>query len=149
MRISMALFTALVALSACNKKAAEPQEPSNEQGAPNSLQTANQSTPAVPHPLPPQETDLRFIGTWAAEPAMCAQAPWKFSERELETTGHVRCAFERINAVPGGYDIATTCTAEAEEQKDELRLRFNEDGPTMALNTNKVLSEIGLIYCGN
>lgn len=147
MRIPMALFTALVALSACNKKAEEPQEPSNGQVASTNLQSGNRTTTTTT-PLPPQETDLRFVGLWAAEPGMCTQAPWRFTERGLETAGHVRCAFDRIHAVPGGYDIAATCTAEAEEQKDDVRLRFSETAQTMTLNTNKALSEIGLIYCG-
>lgn len=103
---------------------------------------------SAPGTLPPADANLRFIGLWASDAESCKQYSWIFSERALETAGGVVCHFDRINQVPGGYDIASTCTAETEETKDTVRLRFSESAGAMLIGTDTVLEDVGLVYCG-
>lgn len=142
--IALALLTVL---AACEKSKPEANETSANVVAPANNATAAPAQPA-PGALPPADANLRFVGVWAAEPALCEQGAWRFSERGLETAGEISCRFERINPVPGGYDIATTCIAEGDETRDTLRLRFAESAKAMMVETDKVLQPIGLNWCG-
>lgn len=145
-RIPVALAT-LAVLAACQKSPPE----QNDAGANASTPTANAvatPAPATPGTLPPADANLRFIGTWAAEPGLCEQGAWRFSERGLKTAGEVACQFDRINPVPGGYDISAMCTAQGDETKDTLRLRFAESAGAMTVETDKVLQPVGLTWCG-
>src|SRR3546814_3622436 len=47
------------------------------------------ATPA-PNALPPANANLRFIGTWAAEPTLCQNGAWRFSERSEEHTSELQ-----------------------------------------------------------
>ncbi|RJF91415.1 hypothetical protein [Sphingomonas cavernae] len=142
-RISVALAT-LALLSACQKS-----EPSQNDAAANvSPPAANATVAPTPPGLPPADANLRFIGVWAAEPGLCQEGAWRFSERDLATAGEVSCDFDRINPVPGGYDIAAMCTAEGDETKNTLRVRFAESVHAMRLEADRVLQPVSLIYCG-
>lgn len=149
MRMPIAILAALTALSACNQKPDDAQNQAANAAANAEEQgQANATPPAGSNPLPADTGALRFVGNWAAEPDMCGDAPWSFTERGLETAGHVSCTFDRINPVPGGYDIASSCTAEAEEQKDTVRLRFVESTQTMSVSTDTSLNDVSLVNCG-
>lgn len=145
-RIPIAL-TLLAALAACEKSQPEASETGASVATPANNAVAAPAQPA-PGVLPPADANLRFVGIWAAEPALCDEGAWRFSERGLETAGEVSCQFERLNPVPGGYDIATMCTAEGEETRDTLRLRFAESAKAMMVETDKMLQPTGLTWCG-
>ena len=56
------------------------------------------------------------------------------------------CRFAEVREVPGGYDIAARCTAEAPEQDDVLRLRFAESAGGMMFHSASI-AEAGLVRC--
>jgi len=119
----------------------------NAEAPANNMMAQTPTSPA-PGALPPADANLRFIGLWASDAPACKEYSWLFTERALETAGGVVCNFDRINPVPGGYDIAAICTAEAEETKDTVRLRFAESARAMMVGTDTVLEDVGLVYCG-
>ncbi|UIJ43628.1 hypothetical protein LZK98_11050 [Sphingomonas cannabina] len=97
--------------------------------------------------LPPASTEFRYVGTWAAKPELCRSGAWTFAQRHLATAGEVSCDFDDVETVPGGYDIAATCYAEAPAAKDRITLRFAESAKAMMVEA-KSFQPIGLIYCG-
>jgi len=143
------LALAPLALAACERQPA----PNAENATPEPPPVANvaEATPPPVAPgttLPPADANLRFIGWWAPDAKACGETPWLFNERGLETAGGMTCSFDRINQVPGGYDIAATCTAQMEETPDRVRLRFAESARAMMLETDASLEPTGLVYCG-
>jgi hypothetical protein len=88
----------------------------------------------------------RFVGLWAADQRLCARTAWRFSEEELSTPAGAVCRFTDVRAVPGGYDIAARCTAEAPERDDRLRLRFPESARGMLFESDSI-ADAGLVRC--
>ncbi|MGE0828574.1 MAG: hypothetical protein AB7O04_04395 [Hyphomonadaceae bacterium] len=88
----------------------------------------------------------RFEGNWAADEAMCAEPPWRFTETGYQTAGEVSCTFERIGTVPGGYDIAALCQAQAPAQPYRISLRFAQSADAMLVEGSPS-GAIGLIRC--
>ena len=116
-----------------------------ESGAPDadinaSLETVAEAPSHSAHPP-------RFVGHWAAEERLCARAPWRFSETELRTHAGSICRFTEVREVPGGYDIAARCTAEAPERDDMLKLRFPESAGGMLFESDSI-ADAGLVRCG-
>lgn len=97
-----------------------------------------------PRPLAERE---RFVGRWAADEAMCARAAWRFDADRLETPAGSVCRFTEVREVPGGYDIAARCTAEAPERDDILKLRFPESAGGMLFESESI-ADAGLVRCG-
>lgn len=88
----------------------------------------------------------RFVGRWAAEERLCATAAWRFTGNELRTPAGSVCRFERVRAVPGGYDIDARCTAERPPTDDRLEIRFAESAGAMLFESD-VIADAGLISC--
>lgn len=108
--------------------------PSPDSGEPGKLPPANGATP-------------RYVGRWAATEQLCASGAWRFYATHLETAGEVSCTYNRVDKVPGGYDLHATCTAEAPPAPDLIKLRFAESAQAMLVES-KTLKSTGLIYCG-
>ena len=88
----------------------------------------------------------RFVGLWAAETRLCGSAAWRFSETELHTPAGSACRFSDVREVPGGYDIAARCTAEAPERDDVLKLRFAESAGALLFESESI-ADAGLVRC--
>lgn len=98
---------------------------------------------------PSSERPYRFTGHWAVDQAACKSPPWKFTEKDLTTKGEVYCRFDKIEAVPGGYDITAACQAEGNETRETMRLRFAESAGAMLVESDQTYKGIGLIRCGD
>lgn len=160
-------FAAGALLAACS------QQPANETGSAGVLPPANDAaqpiapaspaavasaslTPtAAPSPdggkagsLPPADgATPRYVGRWATTEQLCTSGAWRFYATHLETAGEVSCSYDRVDKVPGGYDLHATCTAEAPPAPDLIKLRFAESAQAMLVEA-KTLKSAGLIYCG-
>lgn len=161
------VIAAGLALGACS------QQPANETASPDAMTpVANDvvpmpsaspapvasasptpaSTPSpdsgTPGKLPPADgASPRYVGRWAATERLCTSGAWRFYATHLETAGEVSCSYNRIDKVPGGYDLHATCTAEAPPAPDLIKLRFAESAQAMLVES-KTLTSTGLIYCG-
>jgi len=113
---------------------ASPIPASPDSGEPGKLPPANGATP-------------RYVGRWAATEQLCASGAWRFYATHLETAGEVSCSYDRVDKVPGGYDLHAMCTAEAPPMPDLIKLRFAESAQAMLVES-KTLKSTGLIYCG-
>lgn len=98
--------------------------------------------------LPPASRPLRFVGRWASEVANCRNRAWNFTASGLDTPAGSQCHFKDIRKVPGGYDIAARCTAEAPPRDDKISLRFAESAKAMLFESESI-ADAGLIYCGS
>jgi hypothetical protein len=49
--------------------------------------------------------------------------------------------------VPGGYDIAASCTAEAPPKDQTIRIRFAQSAQAMLFESDAI-PDSGLVYCG-
>src|SRR3546814_8932080 len=74
---------------------------------------------------------------------LCATGAWRFHERRLDTAVEVSCTFDKIDKVPGGYDITATCLAEGNRTPDTIELRFAESARAM-LVSSKMWDGVGL-----
>ena len=97
--------------------------------------------------LPTDEKELRFLGMWAADAALCKEMAWRFSEHELRTPAGSVCQFSTISEAQGGYDIQARCTSEGPTTDDVLSLRFAESAQAMLFESDSI-ADAGLIYCG-
>lgn len=97
-------------------------------------------------PVSGRDAVPRFVGLWAAEERLCADTAWRFTERELTTPAGSVCRFTDVDEVPGGYDIAARCTAEAPERDDILELRFPESAGGMLFESDSI-ADAGLVRC--
>lgn len=88
----------------------------------------------------------RFIGRWASSEANCSNRAWRFTAESLTTPAGSVCTFERVNQVPGGYDIVATCTAEGPPTDDRLELRFAESARALLFESD-VIADAGLVGC--
>jgi hypothetical protein len=147
MRHALVLPIALLTLIACERKTPDQPAPDAPEATPPTV-NATRPAPAPGTTLPKSDANLRFIGKWAADAKACASPPWNFTERDLTTKGHVYCAFDRINPVPGGYDIAVTCQSEGDETKEQMRLRFAESAKAMTVESDVTYKQIPLVWCG-
>lgn len=124
------------------KAAPEPQVP------PPANETADSAESGEGlRPLPPADAQLRYVGRWAAESRLCADRAWVFGSDSLRTPAGSSCSFIEIESVPGGYDIAATCTAEGPPASDTIRLRFAESARAMIFESEAV-ADAGLVHCG-
>jgi hypothetical protein len=123
----------------------------NEAAAPVPPQAPTASTPsnavaATAGRLPPP-TSLRFVGLWASDVKNCSTAAWRFTDTSISTPAGSHCTFSKVTAVPGGYDIAASCTAEAPAKPDRIKLRFAESAQAMLFESDAI-ADTGLVYCG-
>jgi hypothetical protein len=97
--------------------------------------------------LRPREvpTAYRFVGSWAREERNCGD-PWVFTASTLKTPAGSVCSFSQVREVPGGYDVAASCTAEGPAGDDTLRLRFAESARAL-LFESRTIADAGLIRC--
>ena len=158
-------ITAGLALAACsrqpaNETTADGMTPAANDVAPptapaSPAATATPTPPSTSHPdsgepgkLPPVGGAApRYVGRWAASEGLCASGAWRFHATHLETAGEVSCRYDRVDTVPGGYDLHATCTAEAPPAADLIKLRFAESAQAMLVES-KTFKSTGLIYCG-
>jgi len=96
----------------------------------------------------PQETAAayRFVGQWAANARNCANQAWTFSATSLKTPAGSQCTFRNVTEVPGGYDIAASCTAEGPPTSDTLKLRFAESAKALLFESGTI-ADAGLVRC--
>ena len=97
--------------------------------------------------LPPPGPAPRFIGKWASDQQSCQSAVWQFTASALRTPDGSNCSFNRVNPVPGGYDIQATCSVKGPPSADTLQIRFAESAKAMLLSS-KSIKDVGLVYCG-
>lgn len=98
--------------------------------------------------LPPADNATpRYVGRWATSEQLCKSGAWRFSATHVETAGEISCQYDRVDKVPGGYDLHAMCTAEAPPKPDTIKLRFAESAQAMLVES-KVLPSVGLVYCG-
>jgi hypothetical protein len=100
---------------------------------------------AAPTPLPARGP-LRFVGRWATAVGDCPSRTWQFTRTSLRTPAGSVCAFSNVQAVPGGYDIAATCTAEGPPNEETLKIRFAESAKAMLFESDAI-ADAGLIPC--
>lgn len=147
----------LLALSSCgdaSRDGGAPEPPQSANGADVSdraatvgNESATASIAAAGQRLPPPETAMRFVGSWAAEAGRCADQAWRFTPTSLKTPAGSVCRFSDVKPVPGGYDIAARCTAEGPPQDDVIRLRFAESAQAMMFESEGI-ADAGLVHCG-
>ena len=88
----------------------------------------------------------RFVGRWAAKAGNCSSQAWRFTATSLNTPAGSQCTFRKVTEVPGGYDIAARCTAEAPPVNDTLKLRFAESARALLFESNSI-ADAGLVRC--
>jgi len=88
---------------------------------------------------------FRFVGRWATDVQRCA-SPWRFTATSLKTPAGSVCSFSKVTEVPGGYDIAASCTAEGPPTDDRLRLRFAESAGALLFESSTI-ADAGLVRC--
>ncbi len=110
-------------------------------------ETADAGVASAGKRLPPPETAMRFVGSWAAEAGRCSDQAWRFTRTSLETPAGSVCRLFEVKPVPGGYDIAARCTAEGPPQDDVIRLRFAESAQAMMFESDSI-ADVGLVHCG-
>jgi hypothetical protein len=98
--------------------------------------------------LRPREVDAgyRFAGRWATEEGNCATRAWVFTASSLKTPAGSVCSFSRVREVPGGYDVAASCTAEGPPTDDTLRLRFAQSARALLFESRSI-ADAGLVRC--
>ena len=140
-------------LAACGQKT-QPAE-SNIVGSPSKIavETAGAnaaSNEAKPHPsgvVPPANTAMRYVGTWAATKADCKSKPWRFTAKSLDAADGPKCSFYNVAKAPGGYDVAAQCPTKKPVHTDLIKLRFAESAGAMLVESNAI-PPTGLVYCG-
>ncbi len=95
---------------------------------------------------PPEPIAKRFVGRWASEEQNCARRAWVFTASSLKTPAGSVCSFSKVTEVPGGYDIAASCTAEGPPTNDTLGLRFAESARALLFESD-VIADAGLVRC--
>jgi hypothetical protein len=90
--------------------------------------------------------DYRFVGRWAPRASECSTLAWRFTTTSLSTPAGSQCTFRKVTEVPGGYDIAARCTAEAPPTSDTLKLRFAESAKALLFDS-KSIADAGLVRC--
>jgi len=148
MRTLLAPLLAL-ALLACSSEPArqEAVEAENATGVPSGPPPPDADLNASLEEVAGLEAPPRFVGRWASEERLCESAAWRFAERELRTPAGSVCRFTDVRSVPGGYDVAARCTAEAPERDDLLRLRFPESAGGMTFESESI-ADASLVRCG-
>ena len=116
-------------------------------GAEENSLSAGEATAAAAGELPPPGPAPRFIGKWAADQRSCQSVVWQFTDSTLRTPDDANCSFNRVNPVPGGYDIQATCSVKGPPTADMLEIRFAESAKAM-LFSSKSIERAGLVYCG-
>ena len=95
---------------------------------------------------PPVSASHRFTGRWASEESDCAHRAWIFTVSSLKTPAGAVCSFSKVSEVPGGYDIAASCTAEGPPRDDMLKLRFAQSARAL-LFESEIIADAGLMRC--
>ncbi len=112
----------------------------------------NASDPPIPpgalaKPTPrATPVEARFVGDWAATPALCEGGRWRFRKGSLSTAGEVSCGFSKIEEVAGGYDVLAVCSAEGASAPETIKLRVPEMGGPMTVQS-KTFQPITLSRC--
>ena len=91
-------------------------------------------------------TTFRYAGRWATEEKNCSTRAWVFTASSLKTPAGSVCTFAKVEEVPGGYDIASRCTAEGPPQDDSLKLRFAQSARAL-LFESRTIADAGLVRC--
>ena len=97
--------------------------------------------------LPPANTSLRFVGSWATSQANCAAKAWRITADTLSAIDGPHCSIYKVTKMPGGYDLAARCPAKKPDELDLIKLRFAESARAMLVESNAI-KPTGLIYCG-
>jgi len=113
---------------------------------PSALDPATNAVLNATDTLPPPG-GLRFVGLWASDVKNCATAAWRFTDTSLSTPAGSHCTFSKVTPVPGGYDIAASCTAEAPAKDETIKIRFAESAQAMLFERDAI-ADAGLVYCG-
>jgi hypothetical protein len=144
---AIALALMALALFACRPEPAQEGvlEPDNAANA-SSEPLPDADLNASLAPVAGLEERPRFVGRWAAEEGLCGRSAWRFTDQELHTPAGSVCRFTDVREVPGGYDIAARCTAEAPARDDILKLRFPESAGGM-LFESQTIADAGLVRC--
>ena len=90
---------------------------------------------------------FRFAGRWGTNPANCASRAWILTATSLKTTAGAVCSFSKVTEVPGGYDIAASCTAGGPARDERIRLRYAESARALLVES-RTLGDVGLTRCG-
>lgn len=132
---SIIATVALLVVAACSQapdNAADPPIP------PSAL--------AKPTPTATPDAEPRFVGDWAATPALCDGGRWRFRRGSLSTAGEVSCGFSKIEEVAGGYDVQAVCSADGASAPETIKLRVGESGGPLTVQS-KTFQPITLIRC--
>jgi len=113
----------------------------------NDQSAARETAATAPGTLPSADAEYRYAGRWAATQQLCDTGAWRFQPKRLDTAGEVSCTFDKVEKVPGGYDIAASCLAEGNRSADTIELRFAESAQAMLVQS-KMWDGVGLTYCG-
>jgi hypothetical protein len=160
MRAVIIATTAAIGLAGCQQQGSAPANSAAEEQAAPVASNGNESaavasgTPSaaanavanVTGALPPP-TGLRFVGLWASDVKNCSTAAWRFTDTSLSTPAGSHCTFSKVTAVPGGYDIAASCTAEGPANAETIKLRFAESAQARLFESDAI-PDTGLVYCG-
>jgi hypothetical protein len=159
MRGILVIAAAAVALTGCepanDPTPADTSAKDHRAASDTGVQAQPPETPASPASnaiavttgrLPPPSS-LRFVGLWAADVKACSTAAWRFTDTGLSTPAGSHCTFSKVSAVPGGYDIAASCTAEAPPKPETITIRFAESAQAMLFESDAI-ADAGLVYCG-
>ena len=124
------LLLSVFALAACGQPVEPPADPP----------PVGASTAEAPGP--------RFVGLWAASAEMCEDPAWRFEARAVTTQGHVRCDFNSVTEIPGGYAINAVCNAEGNEsQHPNMEIKVEEPADTMLIENGPWSDPPGLVRC--
>lgn len=104
-------------------------------------------TPAPGAILPPATAQYRYLGKWAASPALCADGWWRFETRKLRTFGETSCELPEVAATRTGYELRGKCDSEGRKSAESITLRFDERSRRMRLEA-RTLGPADLLYCG-
>ena len=121
------LLAALLALAACG----QPAPPPTTATATNTLLDI---------------TAPRFVGRWATSEALCGGGSWEFTATGVTTAMGVSCSFNRVDTVPGGYDISAVCSSIGPAAPQRIQIRFPESAGGMLVDGGASVSA-GLVPC--
>lgn len=145
MKFNLPARLSAAALSVALISCADPAEPEPDSDAAARVGEAQ----PLPDGLPAPSADApRYVGLWATTADGCADPAWRFEADRISTQGEVSCAFDNVQMVPTGYEIAATCTAQAPPEPHTIRLSFAESARAMMVVGGPWSPAPSLVYCG-
>jgi len=140
MRPWILLIVSLAALTACG------QAGGDKDAAPPGSEPQPVPAPAPPAPPPGEPAAQAFVGTWAANPGLCATGAWEVRADGLSTAGEVSCSWDpaAVQHTAAGWTVDARCTAEGEETSP--RLTFTGDADSLAIAGGPFAS-VPLVRC--